>query len=306
MQDYPQPVLLDSTIKIIEEMKNNICKISIRDEIEEFGFFCKIPYPDDDHTLPALITTCHFINKELLEKEKELILLMDNDKNQKHINLEGRIKYTNEYFNFALIEIKEEKDDIHNFFELDENIKAQDTNGCIKETIYILQNSKKKMYVSYGILYDFEKENDCNFVHLDCIKEDSIGSPILNLSNNKIIGMNIKRNDGNNSNIGLFINYPLEEFLYTTYYKKMSLRELVSKYNVEVKNNIIEKVDLHNYNLGNNGLSCICEIKSKELKELKELNLNGNDISDISLLHNSIFFIRYSSFNSVFSTYSPF
>ena len=32
-------------------------------------------------------------------------------------------------------------------------------------------------------------------------------------------------------------------------------------------------MDLNNYNLGDEGLSRICEVSNKELKKLKELNL---------------------------------
>ena len=39
----------------------------------------------------------------------------------------------------------------------------------------------------------------------------SSGSPIINLKNNKVIGIHLK--EENNFNIGLFLNYPIQEFI---------------------------------------------------------------------------------------------
>ena len=44
LKDYPQPISLESTEKIIKQMKYNICKIIIRDGSKGTGFFCKIPF----------------------------------------------------------------------------------------------------------------------------------------------------------------------------------------------------------------------------------------------------------------------
>ena len=101
-----------------------------------------------------MITSSEFISKEFLEKEKELDLLIINEKTNKHINLNDRIKYTNTDYNLSIIEIKEDSDDIHNFFELDENIKNQDTKKLINEKIYILQNFNKKIFFSLGTILD--------------------------------------------------------------------------------------------------------------------------------------------------------
>ena len=151
--------------------------------------------------------------------------MTDNEKTPKHIKLNDRIIYLNEDFNFLLIEIKEDKDSIYNYFELDDNIICQETKKYLKQSIYILQNSEYKSYVSYGIISDDEVGKDYNFVHIARLKENSFFSPILNLLNNKLIGINIKQNMKSNSNIGLFFNYPLKEFLDKIYYKKMSLKK---------------------------------------------------------------------------------
>lgn len=206
MKNYPGPVSLESTIKIAEEMKKNICLINIGGKTKGLGFFCKIPFPDNEYLFSILITNYNTINREILEKEKEIFLLINNEKSPKQIKLGDRIKYTNEDYDITIVEIKEDKDSIYSFFELDENILIQETNKIIKQSMYILQNSKENLYVSYGYLYDTVKNKDYNFIHFDCLKENSVGCPILNMSN-KLIGINMKPDIENNYNIGLFINY---------------------------------------------------------------------------------------------------
>ena len=192
MFDLPEPVSLETTSKIIGEMKNNICSIILGNETTS-GFFCKIPFPDKEHSLHVLISNSQSFKKYSLDKEKEIVVLTENEKSTKHIKLNNRIIYINEDFNFLLIEIKEDTDGIHNFFELDDNIIYQETKKCLKQSIYILQNSEYKSYVFYGIIADYEDCNDHNFVHIDNLKENSFYSPILNLLNNKLIGINIKK-----------------------------------------------------------------------------------------------------------------
>ena len=45
-------------------MKKNVCKIKIGNE-QSTGFFCKIPFPDENNLLPVFITNNHVINKKL-------------------------------------------------------------------------------------------------------------------------------------------------------------------------------------------------------------------------------------------------
>ena len=40
INNYPEPVALESTQEIIEQMKNTICKIYLENGIKCTGFFC--------------------------------------------------------------------------------------------------------------------------------------------------------------------------------------------------------------------------------------------------------------------------
>ena len=155
---------LETTEKIIDQMKNCICKISTENGPKGTGFFCKIPFPDFEHLLPILITNNHIIDESNLENERnKVILYLNNDNEIKEIKLENRIKYTNKEYDITFIELKE-NDGITKFLELDENIKANVNIPYIGESIYILHYpGSKNVAVSYGILKNINKENSYYF-----------------------------------------------------------------------------------------------------------------------------------------------
>ena len=53
IDDYPKPIFLEQTEKIIEQMKRNICKIQIGNK-NGTGFFCKIV--NGDKLIPVFMT----------------------------------------------------------------------------------------------------------------------------------------------------------------------------------------------------------------------------------------------------------
>ena len=156
LNNYPEPVSLEVTKEIIEQMEKKVCKICIGNGIKGTGFFCKIPYPDDNNLLSVLITNNHIINEKILEdKNKIIIISINNDNEYREIKLENRIKYTNKEYDITIIEIKKE-DNINNYLYLDKNINNNKI--YIGESIYILQypNIKNNINVSYGIIKNKE------------------------------------------------------------------------------------------------------------------------------------------------------
>ena len=96
---------------------------------------------------------------------------------------DNRIIYANKIKDITIIEIKPEIDDIYNFLEIDRNI-FYDENKIKYNSIYILQNN----YISYGFIQDIKNgEMINNYKVITC----SLGSPILNLNNNKVIGIHL-------------------------------------------------------------------------------------------------------------------
>ena len=261
---YPNIISYECSKKIIEQMEKNICKIKIGNE-QGTGFFCKIPFPDMNNMLSVLITNNHVINEKILNiKDYNIEIDIKIENNIKKLNLNNRIKYTNKEYDITIIEIK--KNEINNYLELDDNIINDIINNnnynkeYIDETIYIIQYPENKLSVSYGILDKILLDKNYNFNHKYSTKGGSSGSPILNINNNKIIGIH-KEGNYNNSNKGLFLNFPIKEFikLYTgnnlkkyennikefnnnsiQEYSNNNLQEFNKKYNLNIQQNTNE------------------------------------------------------------------
>ena len=99
-----------------------------------------------------------------------------------------------------------------------------------------------------------------------------------------------------NINIGTFLNYPIKEFIKINYSLKgkenlnnkiikvtneVLLETFKNKYGLDIKDNNIDKLNLINKNIENDGLN---ELSKIEFKMLKELYLNNNRISDINII----------------------
>ena len=281
---YPKETTYEGMEIILHQMKKAICKIKI-EEMEGTGFFCKIPFPDLNKMLRVFITNNHVINKDLLFQESARISIEIKEENEfKYLNLKNRIKYTNEEFDITIIEIKDE-DKINSFLELDESLikdiimNSNKNNEFIDETIYILQYLEGRLSVSFGILDTIYIDKKYKFKHKCCTKGGSAGSPILNINNNKVIGFHCQGNI--RFNIGIFLNYPIKEFIKLFFGNEFLLKEFNIKYKLNIKDTKVNKLDLRWKKLGNEGFGDLCKI---EFKELKELILNNNNITDLSPL----------------------
>ena len=231
---YPNVVSYKSSKKIIEQMEKNICKIKVGTE-QGTGFFCKIPFPDENHMLKVLITNNHIINNNILEKENEVIPIDIEEKSiTKYINLNNRIKYTNIEYDTTIIELKE-KDEIENYLELDEKIMEDILNNNNKndkykdETVYIIQYPEGKLSASYGIIGSIYVNEKYNFIHKCSTKRGSSGSPILNIENNKVIGIH-KRGVENKYNKGTFLNFPINEFIQQNFNNENNQKKMIKSY----------------------------------------------------------------------------
>ena len=281
---YPKEVTYEGIEMILQQMRNAICKIRIS-ERQETGFFCKIPFPDLNNMLRVLITNNHVINENLLFQENERISIeIKAENDNKYLNLNNRIKYTNQEFDITIIEIKDE-DKINSFLELDDALikdiimNSNNNNKFIEETIYAMQYLEGRLSVSFGILDKIYVDRKYRFIHKCCTKGGSGGSPILNINNNKVIGLHCEGNIRYNK--GIFLNYPIKEFIKLNFDNEFLLKEFNKKYNLNIKDTKINKLDLRWKKLGNAGFGDLCKI---EFKELKELILNNNNITDLSPL----------------------
>ena len=208
LNKYPVPITIDCTNKILNQMKYSICKIKNK-KGKGTGFFCFIP----NKNISLMITNNHVIDEEIIKENNIIGVTLNDDKEKIDIKLDNNRKiYTNKLYDVTIIEMKSEK--IKEYIELDLNI-LNDNPNIYNESIYIPQypeyGAEQKCAVSYGILKEINNEYD--IIHLCSTKFGSSGSPILNISNNKLIGIHKESSNKYNYNKGTLLKTPINEFL---------------------------------------------------------------------------------------------
>ena len=211
------PVNIEGTKKILEQLMNCICKIKIKGAYAT-GFFCKIPYKKQ--AIKVFMTSYHFFNENVMKENQKLNLSLNDEKETKSIDLSiERITYFNKDYDITLIELKDE-DKIKDYLELDDNLFQDNSELFYKnKSIYTLhyQNGENAC-VSYGLLHNIDKYN---IMHNCSIDNNSSGCPILNLQSNKVIGIHNKNSI--NYNIGTLLKLPIKDFINQNLNKKNSI-----------------------------------------------------------------------------------
>ena len=259
-------------LKIIEQMEKSVCKIIKNDESFGTGFFCNIPYKDKN--LKVLITSNKMINKQDIKEFNKIKLSLDDDKINKEIELdENRTIYINKEDGITIIEMNEKNDKENKdiiYLDLDDEFYEKELNNICNENklCYVIQYIKnKKIAASYGNIKGINKgqiEYICPY------DKSSIGFPIFNLSNNKIMGIH-KEN-----NLGIMLNFAFKNYI-TKYFKNQikpnSKKEIENEIDIKLK---IDKNDINKeiYFLDNiDTIDKNGNIQShNNLKELNELN----------------------------------
>ena len=189
-----EPVSIRSTEIILEQMKKCVCQIHIRGT-KGTGFFTKIPYKKK--FLSVLMTNYHVLGEDDISNDKIISISLNNGSIAKNIKIDSqRKRYANEILDVTIIEIKEKKDSIQDFLILDNQIMETFNQDSIEnfdffhdryknESIYLLNyKNGNEIYTSYGILNSI---HDNKISHKSNTDSGSSGSPILLLSNNRII-----------------------------------------------------------------------------------------------------------------------
>ena len=144
INNYPKPVNIEGTSKILVQMKNCICKI-YTNNAKGTGFFCKI-----NNNYSVLITNNHVINNNYISNNKILNITIEDDKIERNIRIDDNRKvYLNEKLDITIIEIKN-IDKINYFLELDENILSNISKISIlvdQLMSYITQKEKKHLFL---------------------------------------------------------------------------------------------------------------------------------------------------------------
>ena len=249
IEKYPRPISILGTKEILKQMENCICKIYRNDGIKGTGFFCKILY--NNYNIPVMITNNHIIDEEYIIGNNNINITLDDDNISKTIILnDNRRIYTNKEYDITIIEIKcekdklnekDEKDKINNFMDLDEKIFINNSNELYKNhSIYIPQYLYgEKAVVSYGIIKNIDKYNICHYCHTE---SGSSGSPIINLLNNKIIGIHKEGSLRPKKNFGTYLKLPIIQFVNKYKNKINEINEI--KENSIINKYIINKIEI--------------------------------------------------------------
>ena len=249
MNNSTEPITIEETQKILDQMKNCICKINANEKYGT-GFFCKLRYLDNV-TYNVLTTSYSLIDEDYLSENNEINLLL-NDNNTKVLNLDNKRKiYTNKEYDLTIIQLKN-KDNINSYLELDENILSNENPKLFYETksVYAIQYlNMEKASVSYGFLTEL---NNSEMKHTCIIKPGSNCSPILNSLNNKIIG--VSKEISNNLTLGTFLKIPIFEFKNQAIFsKKKNINNNISENNMNntksikettFNNKLVDKINL--------------------------------------------------------------
>ena len=289
-----EPITIEETQKILEQMTNCICKVKSKG-IYGTGFFCRIRFLDNSF-IKVLTTSYQILDEHYFKENNEINLIINNQARIINLNKKRKI-YSNKDFDLTLIEIKE-SDKINDYFELDENILSQENPKLFYEnkTIYIIQYlNMEKASVSYGIFNDLI---DSEIKHTCSTKPGSNCSPILNSMNNKIIGIS-KISEKNDNNKGIFLKVPINEFK-----KQIEAKEEIKEKKVNIIDNklkdtnlLIEKPKImivfktgKGYSYGfivNYGIT-VEQLLQKFIKKVKKIDYANISKSKIKFLFNSV------------------
>ena len=207
----PRSLSKKELIKIFEQMEYSVYKI-VKEKSTGTGFICRIPYPNELHKLPVLITCNHVLREEEIKIGKEIKLLLNETEKIIKID-EDRKVYTDKQYDITIIELKKEEYIIEHLLDVDSDItKDLDFNETYKnESIYILHYPEgKDIEYSLDTIYSIDVENVL-INHLCTTKDGSSGGPILNLKTFKIIGIHIGRKKSK-FNTGVLLKNPINIF----------------------------------------------------------------------------------------------
>ena len=209
------PVNIPGTEKILNQMKKCVCKIKIGDTKDTIatGFFLNVPFSN----MNFLMTSFSVVTEEYLHKNEKITISINDDEEDLVIDLTiKREKYFSKEYDITAIEIKKE-DGIKEYLEIDDYIfEDYEENYYNEKSIYLLHYlNGKNISVSYGILNKMKKHK----IRYICSSGNgSLGAPIFNLENNKVIG--IHKKSKNNCNKGTLLKYPIDDNLINKSIKK--------------------------------------------------------------------------------------
>ena len=274
------PISFEKMCEIKDQMTKCICEIKCIKEGKGkghgTGFFCKIPFPNSFHLLPALITNNHVLGeKDIAEGSKiNMTLNSNNNKGIDKIILidNSRKTYTNTSFDVTIIELKfDDNFTQEQFLEIDDKINVDNFDIEYKsKDVYLIGNN-----FSYGKISRISIEN-YNIYYKFSTKSGMSGSPILNMHNSKVIGVHKGGNE--KFNLGTFIRQPIKEFNEKYLNLKVNQAEKQEKEN----NNKINIDNNNKFNIDNNNDKINIDNYNND-----KINIDNNNNDKINIVNNN-------------------
>ena len=261
-------------LKLNQKAIKSIFKIKIKDEVFKKGFLCNIPLKQkgENETMNSIFINDYLINEYDNLFGNEIEFHFYNDKKIKIQIDNSRKIYIIKKYKISIIEIKKEEkffNDI-SFLEIENDIKKDKIN------VYLLNflDGKNEINISNG---EISNISDNNFNHTCPCNENSKYDPIINSSNNKIIGIHNKNEKGNNFNNGILIKYLLDEIEDLNYIylnkKKYIKSILLSFYKIEKLKTFFFQEDINE----NDKTKELTYLIVKYMKDYESKNSNNCD-----------------------------
>ena len=205
MDDFLKPITRKCTENILYQMNNSIYKILNKECKFIIGYFFSFKF-NVTTTIPFLVINNYEIK---IENNRSIKVSTFSDNKITKIDL-GNLIYRNKEYNITIINIIEGQKEKINFIDIDDNIFNNDYEINYRhESIYIFQNGDKNdISVSYGIIQNI---NNNKFSFYGNIGKNSIGFPIFNLLNNKLIGLLEKKSRFSHRSI--FLKFIIKEMI---------------------------------------------------------------------------------------------
>ena len=288
---------------MLEQVKKCTCVVSISNllfpQIEKIytkGFFCKVLYKNKKHKLLMIYT-----NVELNQFSKiECYFPVDTTHSISLFLYDQKNVYLNKNKNLLIVEINNNLDvDFFYEYDLDNFNNDSDLNNVSEKgnLLYLLssktknypnfgENPMEKMEFSFGILNELtENEINISFNY----SQDFLGSPIVNMNNNKLIGIL------SSSNRGITIKYILSEYFMNknnNYFlnNSMLFSQMNNMMNLQQMMLFQQQQTLINILNNKNMIKIKVEVDKNEIKrEIRFINkLEDIDKNDIDIFINGI------------------
>ena len=225
------------------------------------------------------MTNNHVINEDNIIQGNKISITLINDKISVEIEIDNdRKTFTDKDYDITIIELKEnelKKIDINSFFYVDDQIYNEDFKNLYKnKSVYLIGFPKGgKSKFSNGKIINILEDN-FTIIHKCSTEPGSSGCPIINLENNKVIGIHKGAYSKGDFNLGTVLKEPLEKFI------EKNLKHKIKNNKKEFNSNEEKLINSYQESVS---------IKSKDSNnDLIKNNNISNELYDVIILGSSL------------------